>query len=146
MIRKLRYGFPLKLLVTIYNAFLRPPTHYEDNIYDQHQNYFFCEKLESVQYKTVLAIIAAIQGGSREKISQELGLETLKSRRWCKLLSSMFEIMNEKAPNYLINFIPKCQQFIRSRNSQIPTFHCQTDCFKYSLFPLYLESLVQPWR
>ena len=62
VIRNLRHGFPLKLLVTIYNAFLRPLTHYEDNIYDQQQNYYFCEKLESVQYKTVLVIIGAIQG------------------------------------------------------------------------------------
>ena len=39
----------------------------------------FCEKPESVQYKAVLAITGAIQGTSREKIYQELGLESLKS-------------------------------------------------------------------
>ena len=79
-------------------------------------------------------ITGAIQGTSRDKIYQELGLETLKSRRWYERLSCMFKIMNEEAPNYLINLIPKCHQFIRTRNSQIPTFHCQMDCFKYSFF------------
>ena len=41
----------------------------------------FCKKLESVQYKATLAITGTIQGTSRDKIYQELGLESLKSRR-----------------------------------------------------------------
>ena len=43
--------------------------------------------------------------------------------------------MNEKASKYLINLIPKCQQLISTRNSQIPTFYCRTECFKNSFFP-----------
>ena len=43
--------------------------------------------------------------------------------------------MTEKAPNYLINLIPKCDTTIRTRNNSIPTIHCRTDCFKYSFFP-----------
>ena len=70
----------------------------------------FCEKLESVQYKAALAITGAIQGTSRDKIYQELGLESLKSRRWYKRLSCMFKIMKEEAPNYLINSVPKCEK------------------------------------
>ena len=49
------------------------------------------------------------------------------------------ETMKEEAPNYLINLIPKCNQTIRTRNSHIPIFHCQTDCFNYSFF-FYLLS------
>ena len=76
---------------------------YGDIIYDQPQNESFREKIESVQYKATLAITGAIQGTSRDKIYQELGLEPLKSRRWYKRLVCMFKIMNEKAPDYLIN-------------------------------------------
>ena len=47
--------------------------------------------------------------------------------------------MNEQAPHYLINLIPKCNQSIRTRNSHIPTFYCRTDCFKYSFFPSTLR-------
>ena len=43
--------------------------------------------------------------------------------------------MKEKAPNYLINLIPKCEPTIRTRNNSVPTFNCWTDCFKYSFFP-----------
>ena len=51
----------------------------------------------------------------------------------------MFKIMKEEAPNYLMNLIPKCNQTTRTRNSHIPIFHCQTDCFKYSFFPSTLR-------
>ena len=39
----------------------------------------FCEKIESVQYKAVLAITGVIQGTPRDKNYQEVGLESLKS-------------------------------------------------------------------
>ena len=67
----------------------------------------FVKKLESAQYKAALAITGAIQGTSRDKIYQELGLESLKSRRWHKRLSCMFKILNERVPNYLMNLVPK---------------------------------------
>ena len=118
---------------------MRPLVDYGDIIYDQPQNESFCNKLESVQYKAALAITGAIQGTSRDKLYQELGLESLKSRRWYKRLSCMFKIMKKEAPNYLINLIPKCEQTIRTRNNHIPSYHCRTDCFKYSFFPSTLN-------
>ena len=51
----------------------------------------------------------------------------------------MFKIMNEKAPNYLTNLIPKCDQPVRAMTNHIPTFHCRTDCFKNSFFPSTLS-------
>ena len=137
VIKKLRYSLPRKSLVN--KAFLRLLIDYGDIIYDQPQNESFCDKLESVQYKAALAITGAIQGTSREKIYQELGLESLKNRRWYKRLCCMFKIMNEEAPKYLTNMIPKGQQTIVTRNSNIPTFYCRTDCFKYSFFPSTLK-------
>ena len=58
----------------------------------------FYKKIESVQYKVALAITGATQGTSRDKMYQEFGLESLKSRRWHKRLICMFKIMNEKVP------------------------------------------------
>ena len=75
VIKKLRYILPRKSLVTIYKVFFRPLIDYGHIIYDQSQNESFCGKLESVQYKTGLAITGAFQGTSREKIHQELGLQ-----------------------------------------------------------------------
>ena len=52
-------------------------------------------------------ITVAIQGTSCEKIYQELGLESIKSRRWYRHLSCMSKIMKEEAPDHLLKFIPK---------------------------------------
>ena len=62
-----------------------------------------------------------MQGTSRDKIHQELGLESLKSRRWHKRLSCLFKIMKKEAPIYLINLILKCEAAIRTRNISYPT-------------------------
>ena len=93
IIKKLRYSLPQKSLITIYKAFLRPPIDYGDIIYEHPQNDSFSEKLESIQYKAALAITGAIQGTSRDKIYLELGLESLRSRRWYKCLSLIFKVM-----------------------------------------------------
>ena len=137
--KKLRHNLPRKLLVTIYKAFLRPLIDYGDIIYDQPQNESICEKIEPLQYKATLAITGAIQGTSRDKIYQELGLESLKSRRWYKRLVCMFKIKNEKAPNYLINLIPKYEPTIRTRNNSMPLYKCRTNYFKHSFFPSTLN-------
>ena len=139
VIKKLRYNLPRKLLITIYKAFLRPLIDYGGIIYDQPQNESFCEKLESVQYKVALVITGAIKGSSREKIYQELGFESLKSRRWYKRLCCMYKIMNDKEPAYLKNLIPKCTLTVRTRGNRLPTFHCRTDCFRNSFFPSTLN-------
>ena len=107
VIKKIRDSLPRKSLLTIYKVFLRPFIDYGDSIYDQPQNDSFCDKIESMQHKVALAIIGATQGTSHDKPNQELCLESLKSRRCYKRLCCMYRIMTEKAPNYLINLIPK---------------------------------------
>ena len=82
VIKKLKHTLPRKSLITIYKVFLRPLIDYGDIIYDQPNDDSFCEKLESIQYKAALAITGAIQDTSRDKIYKELGLESLKARRW----------------------------------------------------------------
>ena len=102
----------------------------------------FCEKLESVQYEAALAIIGAVQGTSGNKIYEELGIESLKSRRWYRRLSCIFEIIKEEAQNYLINLIPKCNQTIRKRNSHIYQSSIVKQIVSSILFSLCLERLV----
>ena len=69
-------------LLTIYKSFVRPHLDYGDVIYDQPNNSNLSHKIESVQYNAVLAITTAIRGTSKEKLYQELGLESLRNRRW----------------------------------------------------------------
>ena len=72
---------PRSSLLTIYKTFIRSRLDYADFIYDQAYNSAFHYKLESIQYNACLAITGAIGGTSTEKIYQERGLESLKSRR-----------------------------------------------------------------
>ena len=93
--------------------FLRPYINYGDIIYDQPSNESFCEKLESIQYKTALAITGTIQDTSTENFFfRELGLESLKLRRWFRCKCCMLKIMKNEVPEYLNNLIPKCKQIL----------------------------------
>ena len=76
LLRKLQAVLARPSLVTIYKAFIRPHLDYGDIIYDQAYKESFHQKLESIQYNAVLAIAGAIRGTSREKLYQELSLES----------------------------------------------------------------------
>ena len=68
-------------LLTIYKFFLRPHLDCGDVIYDRAFNEFFQNMLEYVQYNVALAITRAIRDSLREKLYQELGLQSPKSPR-----------------------------------------------------------------
>ena len=70
---------PRRLLVTIYKSFTRPHLGYVNIIFDQAFNKSF-HNLEPIQYNASLAITSAIKGTSKEKLSQELGFESLEQR------------------------------------------------------------------
>ena len=69
-------------LITIYKSFVRPHLDYCDIIYDQPNNQSFCNKTERVQYNATPEINGAIRGTSQTKLYNEIGLESLKFRRW----------------------------------------------------------------
>ena len=106
LFRKFQQILPRSSLLTIYKTFIRSRLDYADIIYHQAHNSAFHDKLESIQYNACLAITGAIRGTSTEKIYQELGLESLKSRRWFRKLCYFYKIFNEKSPSYLFNLIP----------------------------------------
>ena len=78
---KLHNTLPRLPLLTIYKSFIRPHLDYGDVIYDQAYTASFHQKIESVQYKSALAITGTIRRTSKEKLCYELGLESLEKRR-----------------------------------------------------------------
>ena len=113
---KFQQILPMSSLLTIYKTFIRSQLDYADIIYDQAYNSVFRDQLESIQYNVCLAITDAIGGTSTEKIHQELGLESLKSRRWFRKLCHFYKIFNEKSPSYLFKLIPN---FNRVHNTRL---------------------------
>ena len=62
--------------------------------------------MESIQYNAGLAITGAIRGTSREKIYQELVLESLQLRRWYRKLCLFYKVFKNEHPKYLLHLIP----------------------------------------
>ena len=80
-------------LLTIYKSFIRPRLDYADIIYDKAINELFHNKLESLQYNATLAKAGAITGSYTEKIYEELGLESFKSRRSYRKMSFLYKVL-----------------------------------------------------
>ena len=132
LLRRFQPILPRSSLLTIYKTFIRSQLDFADVIYDQACNSSFHEKLESIQYNACLAITGAIRGTSSENLYQELGLETLKSRRWFRKLLSF--------PLYLFDFIPNLNRDGETRHSNnIPAIHTRHNYFKNSFYPSTLS-------
>ena len=115
---------PQGSLLTIFKSFVWPHLDYGDVIYDQSYNNTFHQKMESIQYNAALAIIGAIRGSSREKLYQELSLESLRQRRWYRKLRYFFKLTKNKSPKYLFNITSTVRSIFRHtffRNSFFPS-------------------------
>ena len=136
LIRRLYVHLSRKSLLTIYKAFVRPHLDYGDVIYDQPHNESFCDMIESVQYNATLAITGAIKGTSKERLYQELGVESIRDRRWYRRLVMFHNIVIDQAPLYLCNILPIKQRSQNpSKSGFFRNFNVHTDYFKNSYFP-----------
>ena len=97
----------------------------------------FHHKLESIQYNVCLTITAAMRGTSnKEKLYQELGLESLQVRRWYRKLGKFYKIYKNKSPQYLFKLIPEKTHAYATRNvDNIPCFKIRHNFFKNAFFP-----------
>ena len=81
IIRKLNNILPCHALLTIYRSSVRPDLDYGNVIYGQEDNESVISRIERVQYNASLAIARAIRKTSQENLYQELGLESLRTRK-----------------------------------------------------------------
>ena len=76
----------------------------------------------------------AVQGKELSYI--ELGLESLKSRRWFRNLCCFYKIKTSGLPSYLSNLISSGVHSHNTWNSKdVVTYPCRTETFKYPFFP-----------
>ena len=106
LITRLRSYLRRNSLLTIYNAFIRPHLDYEDVVYDYPGNTSFMQKLESVQYNASLTITGCFRGTSGDKLYSELDLESFADRPFYRRFIAFYKIVNKKAPQYLIYYLP----------------------------------------
>ena len=136
LLRKLHSLLPRAPLITICKSFIRSHLDYGDMIYDQTFNMPFQQKLETIQYNAALPITGAVRGSSREKLYQELGLETLQQRRWYRKLCCFYKILKSQFPKYLYSIIPIHNKSYTTRQyNKIPAINVKHDFFKNTFFP-----------
>ena len=105
-------------------------------IYDKAFNESFHAKLESLQYNATVAITGAIRGSSTQKMYEELGLESLKSRLWYRKMRFCIKFLKVTHRHtyltlYQIVIIGNVKQEIQAT---FPFFG-KHDYFKNSFFP-----------
>ena len=138
LLRKLSTLLPRQSLLTIYKSFIRPHLDYGDVIYDRPLNESLSNRIESVQNKAALAITRAIQGSSRKKLYQELGLEHLHQRRWMRRLCLFYKVFQSKVPKYIHSLIPSMRTSARQSNA-FTSFYCRTEYFQKSFLPCVIK-------
>ena len=117
-------------------SFHLPHLDYGNVLRDQAFNNSLEEKLESNQYHVCLGLTEAIRGTSKEKIYQELELESLRDRRCCRKLCLFYKVLENKNSKYLFSLIPTRCLLYSTRNIHIiPLVNTKHNFFKNSLFP-----------
>ena len=115
-------------------------------IYEKAFSESFQAKQESLQYNATLAITGAIRGSFTEKNYEELGLESLESRRWYRKMR--FFCIKFSKVNHRHTFLILYQKVIigrqhKTRNSGKETgFLAKHNYFKNSFFP----SAITKWN
>ena len=141
LIKRLYNVLPRKSLLCIYRSFVRPHLDYADVIYDRPHNDSFCDKIETVQYNAALAITGVIRGTSRERLYQELGLESLRNRRWYRRLLMFYKILSGESPEYLRSLLPPEQlSYNPQKQGLIRNFRANTVYFQNSFFPYTINA------
>ena len=79
-----------------------------------------------------------IRGTSRQKLYQELGLESLKDRRWLRRLCYLHKVLSTKLPAYLYELIPPIINSHRNPGCY-RALYCRTDLFRNSFLPFSIN-------
>ena len=99
--------------------------------------------MESLQYNAALAITGAICDTLKEKLYNELGLESLQNRQWYRKLSFLYKVIANQSPSYLFKMIPKENMSRPTRGSDnIPLLSTKHNFFQNSYFP----SSIKEWN
>ena len=115
-----------------------PHLDYGDVVYDQPLNESLSNRTDFVQYKAALAITGAIQGSSRKKLYQKLGLEHLHQRRWMWRLCLFYKVFHRKVPKYIHSLIPFMRTSTRQPNA-LTSFYCRTEYFQNYFLPYVIK-------
>ena len=146
MLKHFKYKWPRRALEISYNSFIRPVLEYGNIIYDN-CNLTDSNCIEAVQLEAARIVTGAKRCTSHDNMYCELGWQTLSQRRQvCKLIK-MHEIVNNKAPKYLVNVVNNFKiSHNRATRSQthnnFQTPRCRTSLYQNS----FVISTIVKWN
>jgi hypothetical protein len=147
ILRPLKTKLDRRTLETLYKSFIRPVLEYADILWHipaDHRHVL--DILERVQLEAARVVTGATRRCSTAKLYEEVGWETLSSRRELHRASMMYKIETGKAPTYLQDLIPdpieaRTRYNLRNRRDlQVPFARLQT--YSQSFYP----AAVRQWN
>jgi hypothetical protein len=138
ILRSLKYKLSRLALERIYKSFIRPILEYGAIIWDKSPN-DITNALETVQLNAARVVIGATARCSTEGLYKETAWEPLHKRREFQRLTQMYNIVNNKAPQYLINLLPgqirqRTEYRLRNRGNLDPP-RSRINVYGNSFFP-----------
>jgi hypothetical protein len=140
ILRPLKFKLDRTTLETLYKSFIRPVLEYADVIWHiPADNRHVLDILEKVQLEAARVVTGATRRCPTLGLYNEVGWETLASRRTFHRALLMFKINSGRAPTYLQELIPspieaRTRYNLRNRNDlQIPFARLET--YSQSFFP-----------
>jgi hypothetical protein len=105
ILRSLKYKLNRLSLERIYFSFIRPILEYGNIIWDKAPKELL-DQLESIQVNAARIVVGATARSSTDGLYKETNWEPLSKRREQHRLSLMYNIVNKKAPTYLVDLLP----------------------------------------
>ena len=145
IMRKLKFCIDRKSLETIYLSFVRPLIEYADVVWDNCTSHDK-QELDKIQNEAARITTGATKLVSIHLLCQEIGWESLESRRRHHKLILFYKMVNNLTPPYLSSLIPTTvgnTSTYNLRNARdLSTVASRTALFSNSFLP----SVVREWN
>ena len=144
-LRSFKHRLSRKSLEIMYKSFIMPHFDFSDVVWDN------CpcdltEDLENLHLDALRTIVGAVRGTSHQKLYDESGFTSLKTRRLRHKLILFFKIVNGNVPNYLHQLLPPLVASTNPYHARNPLERripfCRTELYKNSFFP----STTKAWN
>ena len=145
MSKGIRFKVDRQTLCRLYKSLIRPVMEYADVIWSGCTD-TESDLLEHVPYEAGKVVTGAIKGTSRQRLLEELGWESMKTRRIIHRIVLFYKIINNYCPAFLFDLLPS-QVFQRTHYSlrssiNFSVFATRTERFRNSFFP----SVIALWN
>ena len=138
LMSRLKWQIDRRSLEIIYKSFILPSLEYGNVILDS-ASARQLKRLETIQYRSAIAVTCALRTSSYSKLCEELGWNTLAERRQLQQMKLIFKIRSGKTPTSLNRILHspaphRHQHFVRGANN-LHSFKSKTTRFSNSFFP-----------